>query len=296
MTERTVDIKAAIGDASMAQREARIMARVAEDVRVKGRTPDDALAAIADMVRYTFEYPADRYTECVRADIERLWREGHVELAVRNCWTSPTWKGISTSWQEPGTGQVFEVQFHTPDSLAAREATYPAYQRLREPATPDAERGAIMASLREVYAGEPASRAPAAEKARAARLVARQLQSERARSLRFRVPSDDRRDRVTYYAIVDRYSSQDAPAGVLRRVEYAGSPGTGEQDCREQGGRQLDGRPQRDEAFGRDLRWHHTFLLYSWERGNLDNSLHEISRDRATRVTDWIRREVTRNC
>src|SRR5262249_47787098 len=81
-------------------------------------------------------------------------------------------------------------------------------------------------------------------------------------------------DRVTYYAIVDRYSSEDCPAGVLRRVEKGG-----------------DG--QRDEAFGRDLRWRHTFLLYSWERGNLDNRLHEISADRAARLTDRIRREAT---
>jgi hypothetical protein len=63
------------------------------------------------------------------------------------------------------------------------------------------------------------------------------------------------------------------PAGVLRRVEHA------------------DG--QRDEAFGRDLRWRHTFLLYSWERGNLDNMLQEVSADRAMRITDQIRREVT---
>jgi hypothetical protein len=288
MTEQTVGIKDAdAGHAGTALREARIMARVAEDARVKGRTPDDALAAITDLVRYTFEYPADRYTECVRADIERLWREGHVELAVRNCWTCPTWKGISTSWQEPATGQLFEVQFHTSHSRAAREATYPAYQRLRDPATPDAERAAIMASLREVYAGEPASCAPAAEKARAARLVANELQSERARSMRFRAPSHDGPDRVTYYAIVDQYSSQDAPAGVLRRVERGGRQPDGRQ--------QRESRQQRDEAFGRDLRWRHTFLLYSWERGNLDNSLHEISQDRATRVTDWIRREVTRH-
>ena len=280
MSERAVDTttvgNVAAGDAGASRREARIVARLAEDARVKGRTAEKALAAIGDMVRYTFEYSSDRYTECVRADIERLWREGHVELAVRNCWTCPTWKGISTSWQEPASGQLFEVQFHTPESLAAREATYPAYQRLCDPGTPDAERGAIMASLREVYAGEPASRAPAAEKERAARLAARQRESERARSLRFRAPDDDSADRVTYYAIVDRYSSQDVPAGVLRRVEQAG-------------------RQQRDEAFGRDLRWRHTFLLYSWERGNLDNSVHEIGQDRAARITDWIRRDVTRH-
>jgi len=311
MTERAVDIEGsdagrnaggdAGGDAGRARREARVMARVAEDARVKGRTPADALAAITDMVRYTFEYPADTYTERVRADIERLWREGHVELAVRNCWACPTWKGISTSWQQAATGQLFEVQFHTAESRAARDATYPAYQRLRDAATPDAERGAIMAALREAYAGAPAARAPAAEKARAARLAAHQLQSERARSLRFRAPVDDRPVRVTYYAIIDRYTSQDTPAGVLRRIEHVGRPGTEargtrEQGAREQGAREQGVRPQRDEAFGRDLRWRHTFLLYSWERGNLDNSLHVISQDRAARITDWIRREVTRSC
>jgi hypothetical protein len=283
----------ASGDA--ARREARLMARVAEDARVKGRKPDEAVAAIGDIVRYTFEYPADTYTESVHAHIERLWCEGHVEVAFRNCWAAPTWKGISTSWQEAETGQLFEIQFHTPESLAAREATYPAYQRLRDPVTTDAERAAIMAWLREAYAGAPAARAPAAEKARAERLPARQLQSERARPRwdspptapracdpSFPHPSGERAARATYYAITDHYSSEDAPAGVLRRVER--SAPAGGQDAGE----------QRDEAFGRDLHWRHTFLLYSWERGNLDNSLHVISEDRAARITDRIRREVTR--
>ncbi len=40
-------------------------------------------------------------------------------------------------------------------------------------------------------------------------------------------------EQVTYYAIVDDYSSREEPAGVLRRVKH------------DEG--------QRDEAFGRDL-------------------------------------------
>lgn len=260
------------GPGQIARREARIMARVAEDARVKGRVPGEALASITDLVRYTFEYPADRYADAVRADIERLWREGYVELAVRNCWACPAWKGISASWQEPGSGQLFEVQFHTPESRAARDQTYPAYQRLRSAATTDADRAAIMASIRDVYAGQPAARAPAPERQHAA--VA-QFPPERARSRPSRqVPAGPAAEEVSYYAIVDRYSSEDSPAGVLRRVEHPGG--------------------QRDEAFGRDLRWRHTFLLYSWERGNLDNSLYPIGADRAQRLTDRVRRSVTR--
>jgi hypothetical protein len=257
-------------------RAARIAARIAEDIRVKGRTPADALASITDIVRYTFEYPPRDYTEGVRADIERLWREGHTELAVRNYWTSDAWKGISTAWQEPATGQLFEVQFHTPQSRAARELTYPGYRQLRDPGTPDGSRAAIMALARQVYAGEPAIQAPPAERERAARsrVLADRAARELATSFRASRQPPGSGDRITYYAIVDRYSGEDSPAGVLRRVEKGD-----------------DG--QRDEAFGRDLRWRHTFLLYSWERGNLDNSLHEISADRAARLTDRIRREAT---
>jgi hypothetical protein len=262
------------GSADILHREARIMARVTEDARVKGRTASEALANIADGVRYTFEYPADQYTDAVHADIERLWHEGYTELTVRNYWTTDVWKGISTSWQEPATGQLFEVQFHTPESLAARELTYPGYRRLRDPATPDAERASIMARAREVYAGEPAANAPATEKERAEARRARDLEAQRLRSARFRVPvMDPRAEQVTYYCVMDRYSGEDSPAGVVRRIVHA------------------DG--QRDEAFGRDLRWRHTFLLYSWERGNLDNSLHEIGEDRGLRFTDQIRRAAT---
>jgi hypothetical protein len=260
--------------ADIAHREARIMARIAEDGRVKGRAPGEALANMADLVRRTFEYPADQYTDGVRADVERLWREGYREVAVRNYWTSPLWKGISTTWREPGSGQLFEVQFHTPESRAARDQTYPDYLRLRSADTSDAERAALMARLRDHYAGAAAACAPAMEKERAERQLALSQEAERARARRFRPrPPRPATERVSYYSITDSRSSDDSPAGVLRRVEHAGG--------------------QRDEAFGRDLRWRHTFLLYSWERGNLDNALREISEDRALRLTDQVRREVT---
>jgi hypothetical protein len=79
-------------------------------------------------------------------------------------------------------------------------------------------------------------------------------------------------EQVTYYAIVDDYSSRDEPAGVLRRVKHD--------------------RGQRDEAFGRDLKWGHTEMLYSHERGNRDNELYQINEDEAERIVERIRRSV----
>ncbi len=80
-------------------------------------------------------------------------------------------------------------------------------------------------------------------------------------------------EQVTYYAIVDDYSSRDKPAGVLRRIEHGGG--------------------QRDEAFGRDLKWGHTAMLYSYERGNRDNELYQINEDEAERIVERIRRSVS---
>jgi hypothetical protein len=79
-------------------------------------------------------------------------------------------------------------------------------------------------------------------------------------------------EKITYYAIVDDYSSRDEPAGVLRRIEHD--------------------KGQRDEAFGRDLKWEHTPLLYSAERGNLDNQLYEVGGDEAGEIVRRIRRRV----
>lgn len=79
--------------------------------------------------------------------------------------------------------------------------------------------------------------------------------------------------KTTYYAIVDDLSSREAPAGVPRRVEH---------DLGE-----------RDEQFGADLRRTRSPLLYSYERGDGDNQLYEISEDEADRIVERIRRSVT---
>jgi hypothetical protein len=76
-------------------------------------------------------------------------------------------------------------------------------------------------------------------------------------------------DTVTYYAIVNEFSSRDEPFGVVRRV-------------RREGG-------QRDEVFSRDLTWKHTALLYSAERGDLTNDMVPISEDEASRIIERIR-------
>jgi hypothetical protein len=78
--------------------------------------------------------------------------------------------------------------------------------------------------------------------------------------------------KITYYSIVDDHTSREEPSGVLRRVE--------------------DDNGEYDEEFGHDLAWTRSWVLYSYERGNGDNQLYEISEGDAERIVERIRRSV----
>ena len=78
--------------------------------------------------------------------------------------------------------------------------------------------------------------------------------------------------KITYYAIVNEFSSRERPGGVIRRV--------------------VDEEGRDDQAFTRNLKWEHTPLLYSYERGNMDSMFYEISEDEANQIVERIRRTV----
>ena len=79
--------------------------------------------------------------------------------------------------------------------------------------------------------------------------------------------------KITYYAIVNEFSSRERPGGVIRRVR--------------------DDEGQEDQTFTRNLQWEFTPLLYSYERGNLDNKFYEITEDEANQIVERIRATVT---
>jgi len=104
----------------------------------------EAISAIVDVVRFTFTYHENRYTQGVLADVERLKSQGFELDRLKNTWTSEQYKGINTQWLEPRSGVRFEVQFHTQASLEAKELTHEAYERIRSISerTPETEREA----------------------------------------------------------------------------------------------------------------------------------------------------------
>src|ERR1700722_2202931 len=103
-------------------------------------TTRQALDKVPDAVRFTLTYSAERYTEGVIADVGRLKAEGFELLKLRNVWHSDQYKGINSQWRSSETGTRIEMQFHTPESLDAKELTHEAYERLRRPETEVSEK------------------------------------------------------------------------------------------------------------------------------------------------------------
>jgi hypothetical protein len=117
----------------------RIKDKVAEGIEERGRTVTEAVSMVKDAIRYTFVYREEHYAEGVQADLGRMETRGFEQVERRNSWTEDQYKGINSRWREPGTGQMFEVQFHTRISFEAKQITHGAYERVRDPTTSRAE-------------------------------------------------------------------------------------------------------------------------------------------------------------
>lgn len=267
-SERKSPERYLVGFENRFKTEDRVKGKVAESQAVKGRTVQEAMDLITDVVRYAFQYPDAQYNRWVRSDVVRIGEDSEL-VRLRNFWQGDQYKGISSTWRVPGNGQLFEMQFHTDISYEAQQITYPAYARLRQPMITKAERAELEAFQREVYAKVPvppgADNIPGYPPHADCGIPGSRHAPGSAREKG--VPD------VTYYAIIDDLSSREQPAGVFRR-SY------------------LDG-VRRDEAFARDLAWHRSPLLISAERGDLENEFIEITANEAGQITDRIRQSVT---
>ena len=126
---------------NMLKGEDRLKEKIADYLRAPGVTVREALGMVPDAVRFTLTYSTERYADGVCADVERLTAEGFELMKLKNLWTNEQYKGINSQWRRPETRLRVEMQFHTPESLEAKELTHKAYERLRgSQATSPAER------------------------------------------------------------------------------------------------------------------------------------------------------------
>jgi hypothetical protein len=116
---------------------------------------EEALSQIKDSVRYTMKMPDDGYVDGVNEAISRLQANGYENVSWKNTWGSDGYQGINSAWREPTSGQVFEVQFHTPNSFDAKMATHDLYKQIRLPDTPLDVRQNLIQQQGQIFAGIP---------------------------------------------------------------------------------------------------------------------------------------------
>jgi hypothetical protein len=136
---------------NMLKSEDRLKEKIADVLLVEpDLTVRQAAEKVPDAVRFTFTYSTEHYAEGVLSDVDRLKADGFELLRLKNLWTDDQYKGINSQWRRPETGLRFEVQFHTPESLEAKELTHKAYERLRGAETTQLERDELEKYQRRV--------------------------------------------------------------------------------------------------------------------------------------------------
>lgn len=138
-----------------------------------GQSAEAALATLGDAVRYTLQWRDDQYTDGVTTAAQVLSAWGNDSTKWSNTWgRTQGYKGLNTGWRAPRSGQLFEVQFHTPASKAAQEATHKLYEEQRLPGTSPERKKELQEQQNALFAAVPV---PAGADRLTAPLPAREL-------------------------------------------------------------------------------------------------------------------------
>ncbi|WP_432145972.1 hypothetical protein [Streptomyces sp. bgisy084] len=120
-----------------------------------GMDHGQALSDIKDSIRYTMEVPSNGYTHGVQQAINDLQAKGFENVTFKNTWDSAGYKGINSTWRDPASGKVFELQFHTADSFTAKMDGHILYETERLPGVSPEEISAIKAEQAELFGKVP---------------------------------------------------------------------------------------------------------------------------------------------
>ena len=110
--------------------------KIEKKLTTRRTDPKDVIKGIGDVVRYTQITPLDNLVDATNSTISNLKKKGYNITEVDNRFKNEGYKGIHINAVSP-KGQAFEMQIHTPESMAAKEASHPIYEIAREKDCPD---------------------------------------------------------------------------------------------------------------------------------------------------------------
>jgi hypothetical protein len=116
---------------------------------------DRELTRIKDSVRYTLKIPDRGYVDAVNAGVAELKARDYENVSWKPSWPQDGYKGINSTWRDPATGHLFELQFHTPASFDAKMETHDFYKQIQLPSTPSDVRLEVVERQNEIFARVP---------------------------------------------------------------------------------------------------------------------------------------------
>lgn len=119
---------------------------------------DDAAANVGDAVRFTLQYPDEKFAESVQSSLNDFKSEGFDAVNVKNYFNSDptnTYRGINCVMRDTTSNQLFEVQFHTPESASTVNLTHDMYDsiKLADPSSPEYQ--AVNSQMAEIWGKVP---------------------------------------------------------------------------------------------------------------------------------------------
>jgi hypothetical protein len=123
--------------------------------RYPAENPEKLVNEIHDGIRYTFLSDTTDYVAGVWEVTDKLQSQGFDLMVRTNNWADAEYKGVNTRWRDPGSGLLFEVQLHTPESRDTKQRTHEAYEKINDPRTPVKEVEQLRRDQREVSAQVP---------------------------------------------------------------------------------------------------------------------------------------------
>ncbi len=119
------------------------------------RRPELLARRIPGAISYSFIFEAEHYADGIRLVQEALEVQGFQLQARKNSWSSLVNRCVFTMWRDPLNDLPFEVQFHTPASVEARQLARTSAALIRDPRIPPAEAASLQTDLASAWAALP---------------------------------------------------------------------------------------------------------------------------------------------
>ena len=114
----------------------------------------EAAESIHDLVRYTMAATPDTLVSFFKTTREKLEAKGYRFVKIKNSWENYSinapYRGVNTQIEAP-SGIVFELQFHTAESLVTKSIAYGMYEITRDPRIPETEKVDLLKQSYELY-------------------------------------------------------------------------------------------------------------------------------------------------